>query len=252
MGWPWRRHAWRQSFSDGRDGGGRKCAGASTGFGLHVRAVLAGARGGPGGRGRGLDGHGVDSLRVAAGRGPALDLGCVCAPARGTQLIGVRVAGVWPCLPSGDCAVWSRRLGFGAGLGMRDRRGMDAGCESGACCLRGAPCSSEFRASGYFVRSGSPARSSGQNKTLHRAWRSLLVGVSSLVFASSSRRGRAAGVAPCCVRAHPDFRSFEHLVSALPSAAPRAPLIGDPHDRPLASICELMASGNSASGLCQL
>ena len=49
--------------------------------------------------------------------------------------------------------MWSGRLGFSAGLGMRDRRGMDVGCESGA----GAPGPSEFRASRYFLRFGSPA-----------------------------------------------------------------------------------------------
>jgi len=63
-------------------------------------------------------------LCVAAGRGPALDLACVCAPARGPQLVGVRGRGrvallalaVWPCLPSRDCAVWSGRgLGLGSG-----------------------------------------------------------------------------------------------------------------------------------------
>ena len=49
----------------------------------------------------GVDGHGwLAGLRVAAGRGPALDLACVCAPARGLQLVGVQVADVWPCLPS--------------------------------------------------------------------------------------------------------------------------------------------------------
>ena len=57
----------------------------------------------------------------------------------GRESVGI-LAFVWRCLPSGDCAVWSGRLGVGAGLGMHDRRGMDVGCESGAaaCVLRPA------------------------------------------------------------------------------------------------------------------
>ena len=81
-------------------------------------------------------------------------------------------------------------LGFGAGLGMRDRRGMDAGCESGAGCLRGAPGPSEFRASGYFVRFGSPAlEQAKQNPPLCMEVAS--GGCQLLVFESLSRRGRA-------------------------------------------------------------
>ena len=126
-------------------------------------------------------------LCVAAGRGPALDLACVCAPAQGLQLVGVQVAGVWPCLPTGGCAVSFGRLGFGAGLGMRDRRGMDAGCERGAGCLRAVSGLSEFRASGYVVRSGSPALDwAKQNPP--QCMEVASGGCQLLVFASSSPR----------------------------------------------------------------
>ena len=143
------------------------------------------AWGGPGGRGRGLDGHGVARwlvrgswARASAGFGLRVR---ACAGASAGRCAGrgrvAMLALVWPCLPSGDCAVWSGRLGVGTGLGMHDRRGMDAGCESGAGCLRAAPGPSEFRASGYFVRSA-VLLSHRAGKALHRAWRSLLVGAS--------------------------------------------------------------------------
>ena len=78
------------------------------------------------------------------------------------------------------------------------------------------PSKGRNRARGYFVRSGSPA--------LERAKQipPLCMEVASggcqlLVLAPSSRRGRAAEVAPCCVRAHlnPLFRALNPPLRAL-------------------------------------
>ena len=160
----------------------------------------------------------------------------------------MRVADVWPCLPSGDCAVWSGRSGFGAELGMRDRRGMDAGCESGAGCLRGASGPSEFRASGYFVRLGSPAiERAKQNPPPCMEVAS--GGCQPLVFAYSSRRGRAAGVAPWAFGVHPAVPALSrnrsmNLQEILIN--PQRIFMQSSKSRIL-KVCELMASVNSAS-----
>jgi hypothetical protein len=121
---------------------------------------------------------------------------------------------------------------------------MSERCCLSACCARPIGVSRK-RIFGEVWKS----RSSGQNKTLHRAWRSLLVGVSH----SCSRphlEGGGPRELPHVALAHtllfPLFRAFRELCSLSPKEIPV-----DPLDRPLASVCELMASANSASGLCQ-
>ena len=110
---------------------------------LACTCMLAGARGGPGRPGGALGGSMACTWPLGASqcwiwlagiRAAGVSLGR-CAGRRRVAML----AFVWPRLPSCDCAVWSGRLGLGAVLEMRDRRGMGVGCESGAGV---APCSS--------------------------------------------------------------------------------------------------------------
>ena len=164
-----------------------------------------------------------DGLCVAAGRGPALDLACVCAPARGPQRVGVRVAGVWPCLPSGDCAVWSGRLGFGLARGcVIDVEWMP---DVPACCAR--PIGGSRKRIFREVWKCSSRAGKTKPSTVHggRFWWVSTTRVRILISKGAGSKGCPMGVH---AQLNPVESAHSSPESALSSAAPRALPIDDP------------------------